>query len=182
MPLALKPAHQSKSKRTRRELESWVSRLEDETQKRFAQVDQNSVAVAKSVQTIWANQKELVKSEELLDEQFAVSTRMSIMAVNQILEAMDSDKRIEASDVEKLFKDWATFRARPDYRKYMMEWFLGVALDTLPPPPEIQTLKEESSNAESNQRKQDESSPDSGQAVDVPKVPQKDCSQAGDQG
>lgn len=96
---------------------------------------------------MWDNQKELVKSEELLDEQFAVSTRMTVVAVNRIFEKLGID-RIAEKDIESLFRDWAAFRKRPDYRKFMMEWFLGVALDKLPPPPAVQAKKEGDSHVE----------------------------------
>lgn len=127
---------------------------------------------------MWANQKELVKSEELLDEQFAVSTRMSIVAVNHILETMGQEDRITSQDIEKLFRDWAQFRARPDHRELMMEWFLGVALDKLPPLKQL-VEKEGVGNVEGNLGNAEGSEGGSqssrqGQADDVPHVSPKD--------
>jgi len=136
--------------------------------------------LARSNKTIWDNQKELSKSEELLDEQFAVSTRMTIVAVNRILEKMGVDDRITEQDIGKLFKDWAQFRKRPDYREFMMEWFLGVALDKLPPPPvAVQAKKEGDSDGEGGDRNEgagEGKSQDSGagQAADVPEVQKED--------
>ena len=151
--------------------------------KRLDLLDKGLQIIAKSNQTIWANQKELARSEELLDEQFAVSTRMSIMAVNGILEKMGSTERITEKDVETLFKDWARFRKRPDYRKYMMDWFLGADIDKLPPPPEPQAKKEGDSNVEGDHGNQNpveglsqDSSPS--QADDVPEVQAKDSAEA----
>jgi hypothetical protein len=126
----------------------------------------------------------LAKSETLLDEQFAVSTRMTIVAVNHILEKMGhGDDKITEKDVEKLFKDWAKFRKRPDYRNYMMEWFLGEDIDKLPPPPEPQATKEGDSHVEGDRGDQDSSQRlakdgSSGQANDVPEVQTKDGAEA----
>ena len=130
-------------KPTRREFASWLSQVEAGLTKRIDQLDKVFQLLAKSNQTIWNNQKELTKSEELLDEQFAVSTRMTIVSINHILEKMGATDRITDKDIEKLFRDWAQFRKRPDYREYMMEWFLGVALDKLPPSPAAEQAKKE---------------------------------------
>jgi len=134
--------------------------------------------MARSNQTIWANQKELTKSQNLLDEQFAVSTRMAVMGINLLLEKVGADERIEADDIETLFKDWASFRARPDFRDHMMEWMLGVALDKLPPPPEPQA-KEGEADATSDHRDAvpSEELPEDtgeGQEHDVQEVPSED--------
>jgi hypothetical protein len=168
-----------KPKRTRRELESWLAQVEDTLTRRVDQLDKTAQLLARSNQTIWTNQKELTKSEELLDEQFAVSTRMSIVAVNSILEKMGVEDRITAADVGKLFKDWSLFRSRPDYREYMMEWFLGVALDKLPPPPEPQAKKEGAGNVEDddgNKRASEGADEDSldGQTANVSEVQKED--------
>jgi len=172
---------QKPCKKTRRELESWLTQVDEKLSLRVDNLDKAFQLVAKSQQTIWANQKELTKSEELLDEQFAVSTRMTIVAVNHILQTMGhGEDCIKEKDVEKLFKDWAQFRARPDYRDFMMDWFMGVALDKLPPPP--QQAKEGGSNAEDDHRNTDagEKPQDGGvsQTNDVPQVQEKDGTQA----
>lgn len=131
-------------------------------------------AMAASNQTVWNNQKELVKSQELLDEQFAVSTRMTVLSVNNLLSKLNSEERITESDIEILFKDWAKFRSRKDYRDFMMEWFLGVALDKLPPPKESET-KEGGSDVQSsdgNKRPSEGPAENSGdgQTANVPQV------------
>lgn len=151
--------------------------LEDRLTEGFAAVDQTMQALANSVQTMWRNQKELAKSEDLLDEQFAVSTRMMILSINTVLEKIGAEERIDAQDVEQMFRDWADFRKRPDYRSLMMEWFMGVALDKLPPPQEVN--KEGEVHAEGDQGDEEAVSrqpQDSslGQTDDVPELPSND--------
>jgi hypothetical protein len=127
---------------------------------RLNQLDEQLKIIGRSIEIIWANQKELSKSEELLDEQFAVSTRMTISNFNELsarwnkalqyllpsgdqpAEKVLPDTRkslvqmlIGYSDVNKLFADWAEFRKRSDYREHMRPWFMGDDLSTLPPPP-----------------------------------------------
>jgi len=136
--------------------------------------------MAKSNQTIWANQKELTKSQNLLDEQFAVSTRMSVMGLNLLLEKAGAEERVDAEDIEKLFREWAVFRARPDFRNFMMEWMLGVALDKLPPPPEPEPeAKEGEADAQSDNGNTDPEEgvtedSESSQANDVPEMQPED--------
>jgi hypothetical protein len=100
---------------------------------------------------------------------------MTIVAVNKIFEKLGVGDRLTEKDVAGLFRDWATFRKRPDYREFMMEWFLGVALDKLPPPPAVQAKKEGDSDVESdhgNPNVVEVQSQDSGtgEAADVPAV------------
>ena len=148
--------------------------------KRLNQLDRSIVLMAGSNQTIWANQKELTKSQNLLDEQFAVSTRMAVMGINLLLEKTDSKERIEGSDIEVLFRDWAVFRARPDFREHMMEWMLGVPLSELPPPPKPPEKEEGESDAKGdigneNAEQKEPSDGSPGQEDDVPEVPQENC-------
>lgn len=105
--------------------------------------------MARSHQTIWNNQKELAKSEERLDEQFAVLTRLTISKLNPLLKHI-GEPLIQESYVEELFKDWAKFKARPDRKEHMMEWFMGAGLDTLPPLQESKPMEEGGSDAEGN--------------------------------
>lgn len=104
----------------------------DKLTKRVDNLDDTTQKLAKSNQVIWNNQKELTKSEELLDEQFAVSTRMFIVTMNGLCAKLGFEERIDSEDVQSLFRDWATFKQRPDFRSLMMEWFLGVGLDKMP--------------------------------------------------
>jgi hypothetical protein len=126
-------------------------------------------------QTIWNNQKELAVSEERLDEQFAVLTRMTISYLNSILDRAGGNGRITEGTVGDLFSDWAKFRARPDHKDHMMSWFLGVALDKLPPLQESKPMEEGGSNAEGDHGDTnaiEALSQDGGigQAYDVPQV------------
>jgi hypothetical protein len=155
--------------------------LEERLSKRVNQLDATIQVMAKSNQTIWANQKELTKSQNLLDEQFAVSTRMAVMGLNLVFEKMGVEERVDADDIEKLFRQWAEFRARPDFRNFMMEWMLGVALEKLPPPPEPEPeAKEEgeanaqSDNGNTNPEEGVTEDSQSSQADDVPEVQPED--------
>lgn len=109
-----------------------------EVEKRFAQSQNFQVSrlreFAKSIETIWNNQVELSKSEERLDEQFCVLARMSIRVLNDLMVRTGGDDLINEKVVETYFREWAKFRTRPDFRKFMTEWFLGQNLDSLPPP------------------------------------------------
>lgn len=135
--------------------------------------------LAQSIQTIFSNQKELGKSQSLLDEQFAVATRMSVMGLNLLFEKVGAEERVDSGDIEQLFKDWARFRSRPDFRDLMMEWMLGVALDKLPAPPEPEAKKEGEADAKSDNGDQvaEEGQPENGpvgEEDDVPEVQPED--------
>src|SRR5687767_16022403 len=102
-------------KRTRRELESLLGDLEDKVSIQVARIDQLDDTIKKlggAQQVIWNNQKELSRSEELLDEQFAISTRMSVKSMNLILEKIGAEERITAKDIERLFRDWRSEERR----------------------------------------------------------------------
>ena len=93
--------------------------------------------LANSAATIWGNQKELTKSHDNIEEQFCVLGRLSIANINDIRLRIESDEVVTEDIVELSFKEWQAFRARPDFRNFMVEWFLGVPLDKLPPPPAV---------------------------------------------
>ena len=143
--------------------------------------------MAKSLETIWGNQKELSKSESLLDEQFAVLTRMTISTLNQIIEHPGKAQPITYEDVNRLFKDWADFRKRSDFREHMRAWFMGDDLASLPPPPveepgkPADQPKEGESNvpsvsAEENDRQERPASGRDGQEAEVSEVRKDDNS------
>jgi hypothetical protein len=165
------------SRRTRKELESSLQRLGAEVFTKLAVITERLEKLSLTVKTIWDNQKELAKSETLLDEQFAVSTRMTILAVNDILERMSVEEKITPLDIETLFKNWARFRSRSDYRNFMMEWFMGVDIDSLPPPAESETKGEpdvqgSDGNEGAAERESQNSSPS--QENNVPQVQEED--------
>ena len=175
-PTSLQKRNQKGKSLDKRLLASSIAELGE----RVNQLDEQLKIVGRSIEVIWANQKELSKSEELLDEQFAVSTRMTITNFNQLSlrwnqllthlfpgegpsVPMTPERRRELiqmqigySDVNKLFADWAQFRQRSDYREYMREWFMGQELDTLPPPP---AKKEGEANASDSGNPPDEAQP-----------------------
>lgn len=169
-----------KRKRTRRELESWLGDLEDKVEAltpRIDQLDDTITKIGGAQQVIWNNQKELSRSEELLDEQFAVSTRMAVKSMNLILEKIGAEERITAKDIERLFRDWAEFKKRPDRRNLMMEWFLGVELSAMPPLPATPAQGDQHAEGDhGNQDAQQGVAQDSGagQADDVSVVPRED--------
>jgi len=143
---------------------------------RVNQLDKSLQLLAGSNQVIWGNQKELTKSQNLLDEQFAVSTRMAVMGLNLALEKIGAEERIEADDIETLFRDWAAFRSREDFRDHMMEWMLGVPLSKLPPPPAKKEGEADAKSDLGNEEPEQERPQDgaAGQENDVPEVPQDD--------
>jgi hypothetical protein len=91
--------------------------------------------LGKTIGTLWSNEVELDKSANRLDEQFAVLARMLFVRFNELMLQLDADNTIDEKSIEKAFREWAAFRARPDFRNLMMEWFLGVPLSELPPAP-----------------------------------------------
>jgi len=125
---------------------------------RLNKLDENIKVLGRSLEIIWRNQRELSKSEELLDEQFAVSTRMTISNFNSLVSRWNKalplllanpegraeyvQMLIGYSDVNKLFMEWAEFRKRRDFRQYMPAWFMGDDLSELPPGPvDLDTAK-----------------------------------------
>jgi len=107
-----------------------------------------------SIGPIWANQKELGKSANLLDEQFVVLTRLAIGTLNKLLlnfnKALLCDENLKPEkidlisygEVNRMFDDWNSFKARPDFREHMRTWMMGDDLSTLPPVPVKEEVKE----------------------------------------
>lgn len=94
----------------------------------------------RKLDVLYQNQRELVQSENRLDEQFCVSTRLAIMWLNSIIKgarmtdepwALELDS-VTYDKVNELFKDFAEFRGRPDFRNHMRAWFMGEPIDSLP--------------------------------------------------
>jgi hypothetical protein len=89
---------------------------------------------------LFQNQRGLVQSENKLDEQFCVSTRLAIMWINNIIEAAQREDvpwafsvpTVSYEGVNELFHDFARFRSRPDFRDHMKPWFMGESMDSLP--------------------------------------------------
>ena len=103
--------------------------------------NQKLEALAKTIQVIYNNQLELVKSSDRLDEQFAVLTRLSIVRLNDLLIRVGVEDLVTYDQVNEMFMEWAAFKSRPDFRDHMQAWFMGQDLSELPPAPE--PVKEE---------------------------------------
>lgn len=94
----------------------------------------------KQVAVLYQNQRELAQSENRLDEQFCVSTRLVISWINSIIKAARMEDApwalsldsVSYESVNKMFMDFEQFKRRPDFRDHMRVWFMGESLDSLP--------------------------------------------------
>lgn len=93
--------------------------------------------MASAIQTIWENQVALQEAHKQLDDQFAVLTRLSVVALNELnlrVSGADADP-ISYEAINSLFSEWETFKKRPDFREHMRTWVMGGDLESLPPLP-----------------------------------------------
>jgi hypothetical protein len=97
--------------------------------------------LGKTIATLWNNEVELDKSANRLDEQFAVLARMMFVRFNELILRVDGSNTIDEKSIEVAFREWAEFRGRPDFRNLMMEWFLGMPLKEMPPPPKPKAVE-----------------------------------------
>lgn len=89
---------------------------------------------------MYQNQQELARSETRLDEQFCVSTRLAISWINAIIRAARMEDEpwaleldsVTYEKVNEMFRDFESFKSRPDFRNHMRVWFMGDPLDSLP--------------------------------------------------
>jgi hypothetical protein len=94
------------------------------------------------IKTLYNNQAELVSSDTKLDEQFAVLTRLVIMKLNSMSAKINMAVNQELIDevtydeINAMFMEWETFRARLDFKDHTRVWFTGGDLSELPPAPE----------------------------------------------
>lgn len=94
----------------------------------------------RKIDVLYQNQRELVQSENRLDEQFCVSTRLAVMWINHIIQSAQANAEpwAEQTDVvtyekvNELFRDFEQFKSRPDFRDHMRVWFMGEPIDSLP--------------------------------------------------
>ena len=109
-------------------------------------------ALSGDIKTLYNNQAELVSSDTKLDEQFAVLTRMVIMKLNTMSAKVNMAVNQELIDpitydeINLMFEEWSTFRARLDFKDHTRLWFTGGDLSELPPapePPEPEAKEEE---------------------------------------
>lgn len=134
-----KPGQKQKKKRTLAQrvqsLEQQLEKVEAAYEQYRSLTDQKLKALAETVGSVWKNQVELSKSEDRLDEQFCVLTRLSITRLNDLTIRAEGDDLITYEAVNKMFMDWAAFRARSDFRDHMQTWMMGGDLSALPEPP-----------------------------------------------
>lgn len=143
---------------------------------RLNQVERTIGVIAHAQSVLLDNQKELAGSANKLDEQFAVSTRMSIIGINALAMKQKDIGLITEEDLEQLFLDWAAFRGRSDFRDLMTEWMLGVPLGKLPPPPVETEGEADAQGDHGDESPQQELTEDSSvrEEDDVPKVQPED--------
>jgi hypothetical protein len=137
LPGARKPKKPVLGKRVEK-LESALEELKRKSdlydQRHKGLVEQVTV-LAQSAKTLWDNQVELTKSAHKLDEQYAVLMRVAVRAINEVIITTGGEDLLTYNGLNREFAEWTKFRARPDYKKYMEAWFMGVDMSTLPPPP-----------------------------------------------
>lgn len=129
---------------------------------RWAQVQDRNTA------KVFHNQKVLSDSATKLDDQFAVLTRLVISSLR------DLDAEITYQEVNALFKVWAAFRSRPDFRKHLQTWFMGGDVVSLPPLEVKEDGKAGGVDREERVREGDEETAPKGQEPDVPSMPPQD--------
>src|SRR6185369_10114785 len=138
-----KPRSNTQAKKSRKELDSSLHQLKLAMEGQVRRLDAMLAGLAQGNSTIWNNQKELSNSAELLDEQFAVSTRLAVANLNKLFEATGHPElKIGEKQIEDTFKDWAQFKKRVDFRDLMLEWTLGTPLSELPPEPQPEAKEE----------------------------------------
>lgn len=98
--------------------------------------------MGRTVGTLYNNEVELGNSTDRLEEEFCVLARLLIPKVNDILIALGSEDVITEETINNVFLTWNEFKQRPDFKAHFVPWFLGVALEDLPPPPPPEVKEE----------------------------------------
>lgn len=114
------------------------------------------------------NQKLLADSATRLDDQFAVLTRLVISSLR------DLDLEVTYEEVNALFKVWADFRSRPDFKEHMRTWFMGGDVVRLPPVEVKKDGEDRLPDGEECVREGNSEVTPQGQKSDVPQVPPQD--------
>jgi hypothetical protein len=130
----------------------------------FAILDERVKELAKTTITLYGNQQRLAKgfddlaaAGDMLDEQFAVLSRLVVMQLNKIVEAFNTVtggmpagaprvELISRADVTTLFGAWREFKKRSDFRDHNTAWFMGEDLSKLPPPPKEEKVPDAPQN------------------------------------
>lgn len=93
----------------------------------------------------------LQEAHKRLDDQFAVLSRLSVSALNELnlrVSGADADP-ISYDIINLMFAEWEKFKTRSDYRDHMRVWVMGGDTESLPPPQENEdTPSEESKDQE----------------------------------
>lgn len=126
-----------------KELEARLSLLESSS------VDRERVA--SSFEEVYKNQVELAGSADRVDDQFAVLTRLVILKLNEVVQAVNLLRRahldsrtdiglppnpVTYGDVNSMFAQYELLKQRRDFRQLAEAWYMGQDLSNLPPPPE----------------------------------------------
>ncbi len=137
-------------------------------QKKQEKQAKDLTVISKDIGLVHGNQVELAKSEERLDDQFAVLTRLTVTKLNEMFTKFNAlvqglpagegelltEQLQEAlgiglvgyNEINEMFIDWGKFRKRSDFRDHTKAWYTGVDLDSLPPPPEPEAKETEESD------------------------------------
>jgi len=132
---------------TNKESRKAVARALQNLAEQNLKLHQKVQELQKQVAVLYQNQRELVRSENRLDEQFCVSTRLAVSWINAIIKAARMEDApwalsldsVSYDAVNKMFMDFEKFKGRPDFRNHMRVWFMGESLDSLP---EVEGLKD----------------------------------------
>lgn len=117
----------------------------------------------KNTTKVFHNQEVLSDSATKLDDQFAVLTRLVISSLR------DLELEVTYQEVNALFKVWAEFRARPDFRKHLQTWFMGGDVVRLPPL-EKKDVEADGGDGKKRVHKRNVENAREGQEPDVPQV------------
>jgi hypothetical protein len=103
-------------------------------------VDQKLQAYGAVINRIFANEQELAKSTENLDEQFAVLTRLMVTKMNEVIAVVNTIsgvniQPISYESINEMFRLFASIKARSDFKEHARAWYTGSDVSNLPPPP-----------------------------------------------
>jgi len=135
--------------------------------------------LARSVATVFQNQKELMAAHQQVDDQFSVLTRVALSKLNQIVVRMGleyEDLYTTYKSINHAFEEWIQFKSRSDFRAYLDKWYMGVPLTEMPPVPDLGANDVEKSSSAAPSPAPEERPSDSGSSeeITVPQVQNPD--------